>query len=529
MIKKILTLIFLLFMFSCGENTPTSKTLNYWLNEEGPTLDTSLVTDNSGVNIHAFLSEGLTKTDVKTKETVPGLAEKYEVSEDGLTWTFHLRDGIKWSNGDPITANDFKFAWLRALDPKTASQYSFILYSIKNAKEYNSGEVDASKVGINVIDDKTLEVNLVAPTPYFDSLTSFVTYLPVNEKFLKEKGENYALNVDSILSSGPYVLKKWTHNSEMTLEKNPNYYAKDKISTDSVKIKFIADTASALNAFKNDEIDFVSLTSEQFDEFKDDKRLQTLPLAQVYFLMYNHKNEILKNVKIRRAIDLAINKEEMIKTVFNGLNTVNYNFTTHEVGFKGANTNDFGSEVGDLIEKYNPTEAKQLLAEGMKELGIEKLPKLTIIVNDMDGTKKACEAIQEYLRINLGLELDVQLMTYKERLQRQSSGDFDIAVTRWGADYKDAMTFLDLFVSSTGTNSGKYSNANYDKFINLAKNEADVNKRFEYLKEVEKIIATDIPITVLYQVNKYYLVNARLSNYSFSSVNSDIFTETVIK
>ena len=147
----------------------------------------------------------------------------------------------------------------------------------------------------------------------------------------------------------------------------------------------------------------------------------------------------------------------------------------------------------------------------------------------MDGTKKACEAIQEYLRINLGLELDVQLMTYKERLQRQSSGDFDIAVTRWGADYKDAMTFLDLFVSSTGTNSGKYSNANYDKFINLAKNEADVNKRFEYLKEVEKIIATDIPITVLYQVNKYYLVNARLSNYSFSSVNSDIFTETVIK
>lgn len=162
-------------------------------------------------------------------------------------------------------------------------------------------------------------------------------------------------------------------------------------------------------------------------------------------------------------------------------------------------------------------------------MGIEKLPKLTIIVNDMDGTKKACESMQEYLRINLGIELDIQLMTYKERLQRQANGDFDISVTRWGADYRDAMTFLDLFVSSTGTNAGKYSNENYDKYINLAKNEVDIAKRFEYLKEVEKIIAKDIPITVLYQVNKYYLVNERLSNYSFSSVNSDIFTETVIK
>lgn len=529
MIKKILTIIFLLTIFACGSNTPTSKTLNFWLNEEGTTLDTSLVTDHSSGNVHSFLSEGLTKMNIKTKQPEPGLAEKYEVSEDGLTWTFHLRDNIKWSNGDPITANDFKFAWLRALDPKTASQYSFILYPIKNAEKYNSGEISENEVGIEVLDSKTLKVTLEAPTPYFTSLTSFVTYMPINEKFLKEKGENYALDVDGLLSSGPYIMKKWTHNSEMTLEKNPYYYAKDKITVDNVQIKFIADTASSLNAFKNEEIDFVPLSTEQFDEFKNDERLQSLPQAQVYFLMYNHTNKVLSNLKIRKAIDLAINKEEINSTVFNGLNKVNYNFTPHKVGMKGLKTDDFGSEVGDLVEKYNPEKAKTLLKEGLAELGIDKLPTLTIIVNDADGTKKVCEAIQEYLRINLGVELDIQIMTYKERLQRQLSGDFDIAMTRWGADYQDAMTFLDLFTSNNGVNSGKYSNKDYDKLISLAKKEANKEKRFNYLKEVEDIIAKDVPISILYQVNKYYVVNKRISNYAFSPINSDLFTETVIK
>lgn len=530
MIKKFLLSIFLFItLFSCGSSTPTGKVLNYRLPEEGKSLDPQLLTDHTGCNIHQLLSEGLTKLDMETKQPKPGLAEKYEVSSDGLTWTFHLRDNLKWSNGDKLTANDFKYAWLRALDPKTASEYAFILFPIKNAEKFNDGKCSKDEVGINVLDDKTLEVKLENVTPYFPSLTAFVTYLPANEKFVEEKGEKYALEPEDILSSGPFILKKWTHNSEMYLEKNPNYYAKDKISLDGIKIKFIMDNAAALNAFKNDEIDFTNISSEQYDEFKDDKRLKVLPQAQMYFLMYNFQNKVLTNLKIRKAFDLALNKDDINKSAFNSLNTVIYNFTPHKVGMPGNNTNDFGSEVGDIIEKYNADKAKELFKEGMKELGLTEFPKLSIIVNDMDNNKKVAENIQEQLRTNLGIEFDIQVMTYKERLSRQTSGDFDIALTRWGADYQDAMTFLDLFMTKNGNNNGKYSNPEYDKYVQLAKSEPDKAKRFEYLKKVEEIIANDVPITVLYQVNKYYVVNDRISNYAFSPVNSDMFAETVIK
>ena len=530
MIKKFLLSMFLFItLFSCGSSTSTGKVLNYRLPEEGKSLDPQLLTDHSGCNIHQLLSEGLTKMDMKTKQAIPGLAEKYEVSSDGLTWTFHLRPNLKWSNGDNLTANDFKFAWLRALDPNTASEYAFILFPIKNAEKFNDGACSKDEVGIKVINDITLEVKLENATPYFDSLTSFVTYMPANEKFIKEKGESYALEPENMISSGPFVLKKWEHNSEMLLEKNPNYYAKDKISLDSVKIKFIMDDVAALNAFKNDEIDFTNLNPEQYEEFKDDKRLSILPQAQMYFLLFNNKVNVFKNKKIRKAIDLAINKEDINKSVFNGLNTVIYNFTPHKVGLPGLKTNDFGAEVGDLIEKYNPNEAKQLFSEGMKELGLTDFPKLSIIVNDMDNNKKVAETIQENLRENLGINFDIQIMTYKERLSRQTNGDFDIALTRWGADYQDAMTFLDLFMTKNGNNYGKYSNPTYDKYIQLAKMEPDKAKRFEYLKKVEEIIASDTPISVLYQVNKYYVVNDRLSNYAFSSINCDLFSETVIK
>ena len=529
--KKLLAIfVCFLALFSCGSNSSSNgKYLTINLNEEGKTIDTALQTDVSSGDLHTFLSEGLTKIDTKTKQPIPGLAEKYDISEDGLTYTFHLRDGIKWSNGEKITANDFKFAWLRALDPNTAAPYAYMLYPIKNAEKFNTGKATKDEVGIKVLDDKTLEVKLEASTPYFLSLTAFVTYMPVNEKFVTECGDKFALEPDKLLYSGPFKMVSWTHNSEIKLVKNENYYDKDKINLDGVNIKFIANPAAALNAFKNDEIDFTNISSEQYDEFKDDKRLKVLPQAQMYFLMYNFQNKVLTNLKIRKAFDLALNKDDINKSAFNSLNSVIYNFTPHKVGMPGNKTTDFGSEVGDIIEKYNADKAKELFKEGMKELGLTEFPKLSIIVNDMDNNKKVAENIQEQLRTNLGIEFDIQVMTYKERLSRQTSGDFDIALTRWGADYQDAMTFLDLFMTKNGNNNGKYSNPEYDKYVQLAKSEPDKAKRFEYLKKVEEIIANDVPITVLYQVNKYYVVNDRISNYAFSPVNSDMFAETVIK
>lgn len=523
--KKLLAIfVCFLALFSCGSNSSSNgKYLTINLNEEGKTIDTALQTDVSSGDLHTFLSEGLTKIDIKTKQPIPGLAEKYDISEDGLTYTFHLRDGIKWSNGEKITANDFKFAWLRALDPNTAAPYAYMLYPIKNAEKFNTGKATKDEVGIKVLDDKTLEVKLEASTPYFLSLTAFVTYMPANEKFVTECGDKFALEPDKLLYSGPFKMVSWTHNSEIKLVKNENYYDKDKINLDGVNIKFIANTAAALNAFKNDEIDFTSLTAEQYDEYKDNPNLHKVLMATNWYLEFNHKNKFLANSNIRKAILMAINKEELTKTVFNGINDPAYTFTPKGVGMPGLKTNDFATEIGVSAPKFNATEAKAYLEKGLKELGLDKAPTLSIILNDSGLNKKIGESIQEYLRVNLGITLNIETMAFKERLSRMESGQFDVVLAGWGADYQDAMTFLDLLESNNGNNHGKYSNTEYDKCIRLAKSTSNKEERYAAMKKAEEIIASDVPIALLFQAKKNYIVNEKLSNFTFSAVGPDFF------
>lgn len=524
MIKKILTVLLCSFaLFSCGGGSSSSsslKKISINVGEEGKTLDPQLLTDNSGGQIHSFLSEGLTKLDASLKAE-PGLAKSWDISENGLVWTFHLRDGIKWSNGDPITANDFKFAWLRALDPNTAAEYAYMFYQIVNAEEYNTGKAKAEDVGIKVIDDKTLEVTLKSPTPYFDSLVAFTTYLPTSEKFFKETGDQFALEADKMLYSGPYILDSWTHNSEMKLTKNPNYYDKDQIKIDEVSIKFIQDSGAELNAFKNEEIDIAKLTSEQYQEFKNDPRVNQVLQATVWYLEFNVKHKALNNPKIRQALLMAVDKEEMIKVTFNDINIPVYSLVPTGVGINGVN-GDFAKEVGEVVPKFNVEKAKQLLAEGLKEEGLEKLPPITMILNDSGSNKKLGETIQEYLRVNLGVDLKIELMAFKERLARMKSGDFDIVLAGWGADYQDPLTFLDLFVTNGGNNHTGYSNPEYDKLIKFAQVESDNVKRTEALIEAEKILARDLPIGVLFQVRRNFIISDRVKGAIFPALGAEI-------
>lgn len=231
--KKLLIAFMMAFViFSCGSSS-ANKQIVINLIEEGSTMDTTLMTSQVAGTISSFLNEGLTKVNPETKVVEPALAEKWEVSEDGLEWTIHLKDGLKWSDGSDLTANDFKYAWLRALDPNVASEYAYMLFPIKNGEKFNSGKASSDEVGIEVVDAKTLKVTLENPTPYFDTLLGFATYYPVNQKFVEEKGDTYALEADTLISSGAYVVKSWEHNSSMILEKNPNYYNKDKIDIDT--------------------------------------------------------------------------------------------------------------------------------------------------------------------------------------------------------------------------------------------------------------------------------------------------------
>lgn len=421
--KKLFTILTMLFvLFSCGNSQNSSeKILRINASAEGNTLDVNLLTDNTGVLLHELLSVGLTKYDPNTKKYEPALAESYTVSDDGLVWTFKLRENLKWSDGTDLTVEDFKFSWLRALNPEVASEYAYMLYPIKNAEEYNSGKVSADEVGIKVLDSKTLEVTLHSPTTYFDSLVAFVTYLPVSKAALEKFGDQYSLEADTQIYSGPFKITSWDHNSSMTLEKNENYYDKDGVKFDKVLVSFISDSGASLNAYKNDELDVVLLTTEQAQEFKDSTELQKVDKALVWYIEYNVNNDFLKNVKIRQAISQAVNKEEIVETVFNGVNTAAYSLTPKGVGMNGV-SKDFVEEMnGGFVAKFNPENAKKLFEEGLKELGLESAPKISIILNDSGSNKKIGEAIQEYLRVNLGLEIEIELMTFKERLQRMKS------------------------------------------------------------------------------------------------------------
>jgi oligopeptide transport system substrate-binding protein len=355
--KLFLMLTLFIMILSCGgtKTSGTTVTLNFI--DEPKTIDPQLATDTSATKLNALLTEGLTRQDEKGNP-VPGIAEKWDISEDGLVWTFHLRDA-KWENGEPITAADFKFGWLRAVDPKTAAEYAYMIYPIKGAEEFNTGKGSKEDVGIKVIDDKTLEVTLKSPTAYLPALLSFQTFAPINEKFYASVGESYALDSGKVLSSGPYKLVKWTHNEGLDLVKNENYWDKANVKIDNVKVKLINDTSASLGAFKNDELDVTAITVEQYQEFKDDKRLTPYDDGSVWYLEYNLKNKFLSNKKIRQALTLAVDKEEL-GGILQQMGKPAYGYVPE---FIQGVSKSFREEAGDTFPHYNPDEARKLYAE----------------------------------------------------------------------------------------------------------------------------------------------------------------------
>lgn len=520
--KILLFLTMLILVFSCGAKGGKTAEKIFTLNagSEPASIDPQLSTDIVGGTVNDLISEGLLKKSDDGK-IVGGLAEKWEVSEDGLVWTFHLREGIKWSNGEPITANDFKAGWVRALDPAVASEYAYMLYPIKNAEEFNTGKAKVEDLGIKVIDDKTIEITLGAPTPYFDDLSTFKTYMPFNEKFFKEVGESYATEADKILSSGKYVIKEWTHDSEMVLEKNPNYYDQAAIKVDKMVLKFISDNAAAFNAFKNNEVDVTSVTVDQAKEFEKDPRLVSNNDGSVWYLLMNQKNKALNNVKIRKALLMAVNRDELTQVVLNGTGVAAKTFVPAGIGMKGLNKADFTEEVTTTIPQFNVEEAKKLLAEGLKEVGITELPALEMIFNDSGNNKLIAEYVQESLNKNLGVNLQLSAMTFQERIARMKQKDFDFVLAGWSGDFKDPITYLDLFVTNGGNNNGSFSNARYDELVEIIKSTADQSVRYPAMVELEKIISEEIPVGVLYHRERKYLINPRVKGLKLIPIGGE--------
>lgn len=520
--KKIfLSLLIIVMFISCGGSNKGTKGSKIIVNEsaEPKTIDPGLQTDQTATAVNSLVSEGLARQG-KDGRPEPGLAEKWDVSEDGLKWTFHLREGIKWSDGELITADDFKFAWLRALDAKTASEYAYMLYPIKGAQAYNEGKGKKEDVGINVIDSKTLEVLLEKPTAYFDSLTAYVTYSPIREKFFMEKEKDFALEANTMEYSGPYKIESWRHDSNFILVKNENYWNKDNIKIDTIEIILIPDQMAELNAFNNGEADLIRLNAEQYQKYEKDPRVKVFKNNSVWYLEYNLDDKFLSNKKIRQAITMAVDKEELTKTVIKGTGEAAYGLVPTD--FPGE-SKTFREESEDTFPHYNPEEAKKLFNEGMAELGITEAPEIGIIVNDSGNNKKIAEYVQEKLRTNLGLNLRIETMTFKERMTRLQQKDFEIVLSGWGADYADPMTYMGLFITGGGNNHPGYSNPKYDELINKANNTNDNKIRMQAMRDAEKILGEELPIGVLSYSTRIAMVNPKVKNVYFRGIGSEFY------
>ena len=526
--KKIfLILTLLVFALSCGKKGGNGSTFTLNIVTEPSSIDPQITTDIPGGTVDELILEGLLRKD-KTGKSVAGIAKKWEKSKDGLVWTFHLRDGVKWSNGDPVTANDFKAGWIRGLNPDTAGSNASMLFVIKNGEKYNAKKVSENEVGIKVIDDKTLQVTLESPIPYFDDLVTFKSFMPLNQKFYNKTKDKYFTEAEYTISNGPYTLEKWTHDSELKFKKNPNYWDAGNVKTDNVELKIIA-TDSAVNAFKNKEVDVTAVTFEQAKEFAGKPELVKANDGGIYYLLFNTKENVFKNAKVRRAITMAINKEELVNKVLEGSEKLTKTFTPSGIGLNGV-SKDFPAEVATDQPKFNVAEAKKLLAEGLKEEGLSELPRFEILFNDTGSRKAIAEYIQESLRINLGVNINIEGMTFQSRLDKMQHRDYEIALAGYNGDYNDAITYLDRFLTKDGNNYSDYSNPRYDELVKKVKSSGNQQERVKDMIEMEKIIAEDMPVGLLYYRQNTKLLNPRVHNIVFSPIGKDfVLDNTYIK
>ncbi|MGE7120835.1 peptide ABC transporter substrate-binding protein [Peribacillus sp. NPDC046944] len=462
-------------------------------------------THDSWILNHTF--EGLTKK-TEEGEIVPAVAESWETSDDGKTLTFKLKDGLKWSNGDPITANDFEYAWKYALNPDTAADYAYQLYYLKGGEAYNAKKGKEEDVGVKATDDLTLEVTLEEPTPYFLDLTSFYAFFPINKQ-VQEENPEWAQEGETHVSNGPFKLTEWKHKESIKIEKNENYYDKDQVKLDAVNFALIEDENTAWQMYENGELDLAyPLPVDKQGQLVNsgDKEFQNGPELAVYYYNLNTKVKPFNNIKVRKALSMAIDRKMITDNVTQGGQQPAYGIVPP--GIPDA-TGDFQENTGNLFEE-NVDEAKKLLKEGLAEEGMKKMPDFSILFNTLDAHKKIAEAVQEMWRKNLGVEVKLENAEFQVKLDREKAGDFQISRAGWVGDYVDPMTFM-LWETDGAYNDADWSNKEYDKYLKESKTALKPEDRMPILHKAEKVLIDEMPIIPIYFYTKPYMVKSNVT------------------
>ncbi|NFL35158.1 peptide ABC transporter substrate-binding protein [Clostridium botulinum] len=496
-------------LVGCGggaSNDSNAQVMTYNLNADPKTLDPALseAVDSGTIIVNAF--EGLYKLDENNK-AIPGIAEKCDISEDGTVYTFHLRDGVKWSNGEPLTANDFEYSWKRVLNPETASGYAFQMSYIKGADAYNQGKGSLEDVGIKAIDDKTLEVTLAAPCSYFLELTAFPTYAPVNKGTVEANKDTWALNAETYVSNGPFKMTKYAMKDEIVLEKNENYYNANNIKLDKLNVKLVTEDTSSWASFKTGDFDMVDIVpTSEVEGALADGSAKGFPILATGFYVINVSDSVnaidpnaakaLQDKRVRKALNLAIDRTSIVKNI-QKVGSPATGFIP--VGIKNPDGSDFASKEYFKAEG-NVEEAKKLLAEAGYPNG-EGFPNLVMLINQTNPNGDIAQAMQDMWKTNLGINVELQSQEWKVFQTTRNAKQYEVGFHSWSGDYVDPMTFLDMWESTSGQNCAGYNNPEYDKLIRDAKVEQDQTKRFEMLHQAEDMLMEDMFVIPLnYQV-----------------------------
>ncbi|QQK09031.1 peptide ABC transporter substrate-binding protein [Miniphocaeibacter halophilus] len=494
---------------------------------EPGSLDPALAqgTHESWVLQHTF--EGLMTYD-EEGNVVPGAAEaEPEISEDGLNYTFKLKEGLKWSNGEPVTAKDFEFSWKRLLDPDLAADYAHQGYYLKNGEAFNKGKVAVDEVGVKAVDDLTLEVTLENPTPFFTELTAFYSLFPVSEKVVTENPD-WAKDAKTHVSNGPFKLTTWEHRAEIIIEKNENYQNADAVKIDGIHFDILEDKNTEWQNYDSDQYDIIVTPQADVVAQKQAEGSEELVIGTdvaVYYYNVNNETKPFTNPKVRQALSMALDRKTLVENVSQSGEVPAEGVVPF--GMKDENNKEYRDAVGNLITE-DVEQAKTLFEEGLKEEGMTldefNAAKFNILYNTDDKHQKMAEAVQDMWNKNLGISIGLKNTEFQVKLNDEKAGNYDVSRAGWIGDYADPLTFLELWETEGSFNDANYANEEYDNLVQIAKTSNDAAERFEAMRKAEKIVVEDMAVIPIYFYTQPYMVKPNVKGIYKTLLNYPTMT-----
>ena len=529
-----LACLMVLSMFACNAQTPgtdvqntTGGTLNVMVEVEVASLDPQLATDGTSFEVIADYTDGLMQMDA-SGASVPAIAQSCDVSEDGLTYTFHLREDANWSNGDPVTADDFVFGWQRAVDPANASEYSYMLSDIgqvKNAAEIIAGDKPVTDLGVTAVDEKTLKVELNVPVSYFQGIMYFPTFYPVNRKFYEslEPG-TFGTSPETVLSNGAFKLDSYEPAAlSFSLVKNPDYYDAAKVKLDGLNYQVVKDSQQALMSYQNGDLDIVKLSGDQVDQVKDDPELKVVGAGYMWYLTLNgHDVAALNNVNMRLALANAVNRAAIVADVVKDGSVATYTSVPPQFA-TGPDGTDFSGDQTKFSAVCSDDAAKaaQYYNTAKTELGQDTFT-FELLVEDQTETQNVAAVLKEQIETALpGITINLKVEPKKQRVEDIQAGNYQVCLTRWGPDYADPMTYLGMWITDNDNNYGLWSSAEYDAIIadcTTGQYITDPVARWAAMYDAETIVMNQAVIVPLYTKADANMIKVNVTGIEFHPV-----------